>query len=93
MEGMRFVQREIGNLEDISSSGCRLLMEQAIPQDMIVHVRCGGQEFEGSVRHCRWSQIGFDVGLQFTQAGAWVRQEFEPKHLLDIPPFRAEAKS
>lgn len=87
-------REETVNLEDISPSGCRLLMEHAIPQETIIQLRCGGQAFQGVVRYCRRSDIGFDIGVQFTEAGAWVRQEFEPKHLLEIPSFRiAEAKS
>ena len=76
----------VGNLEDVSPSGCRLQMDSAVPHSAAVKVRCGGQLYSGTVRYCQWAAIGFDVGVEFTQPGAWDRQQFEPDYLLDVPP-------
>jgi len=73
-----------GNLEDVSPSGCRLLMDQAIPEGTPIEIRCGETVFLSTVRYCRSSEIGFDLGIQFSQTGTWNQEEFEPKHLLDM---------
>jgi len=80
-DGVR--HKDHGNLEDISASGCRLLMEVPISKSTSVEIRCRDHEFRGVVRYCRSTEIGFDIGVQFAQPGAWNRQEFEPKHLFD----------
>jgi PilZ domain len=81
---------EHGNLEDISPSGCGLLMEQAVSESTDIEVRCEGHAFDGTVRYCRQTEIGFDIGIQFTKAGAWKREEFEPQHLFDVQSLKSE---
>ena len=80
-----------GNLEDTSPSGCRLLMDQTIPEGTAVEIRCGSNVFNGTVRSTRASDIGFDLGIQFTQKGTWKREDFEPRHLLDLNALLREA--
>ena len=74
---------EHANIEDVSPSGCRLLMDQAVPESTAIEIRCGEHLFHGAVRYCRSTEIGFDIGVQFAQPGTWDRQEFEPKHFFD----------
>jgi hypothetical protein len=78
------LHEEPGNLDDISPSVCRLLMEQAITKSTPVEIRCVEHLFHGSVRYCHRIEIGFAIGVQFTEAGAWKREEFEPKQLFDV---------
>jgi hypothetical protein len=73
-----------GNLEDVSPSGCRLLMGQTISENTAVEIRCGDHVFNGTVRYTRTSDLGFDLGIQFAQRGTWKREDFEPQHLLDV---------
>jgi hypothetical protein len=73
-----------GNLEDLSPSGCRLLLDQPIPETTATVIRCGKTEFQGTVRYCRSSDIGFDLGIKFNDRGTWKQEEFEPQHLLDL---------
>ena len=72
------------NLEDVAPSGCRLLMDESIPEGTSTAIRCGDTLFLGTVRYCRSCEIGFDLGIEFHQIGAWERGEFEPKHFLDV---------
>ena len=72
------VYKDGGNLEDVSPSGCRLLMDQAIPEATPIEIRCGENVCNGTVRYCRSSDIGFDLGIQFDQIGTWSREEFQP---------------
>lgn len=71
------------NLEDLSPSGCKLLMEGAVAECAAVEIRIRDHMFRGAVRYCRSTEIGFDIGIQFLQPQAWNRQEFEPEHLFD----------
>jgi hypothetical protein len=81
------------NMEDVSPSGCRLLMDQAVAESTPIDIRCGEHLFRGAVRYCRQTEIGFDIGVQFTQPGAWDREEFEPKHLLDARSLQRKPDS
>src|ERR1017187_6428644 len=46
-----------GNLEDVSPSGCRLLMGQTISENTAVEIQCGDNVFNGTVRYTRTSDI------------------------------------
>jgi hypothetical protein len=39
----------------------------------------------GKVAYCRYSTLGYDVGVAFNEKGSWNRKRFAPKHLLKIP--------
>ena len=73
-----------GNLEDVAPSGCRLLMDEAIPEGTSIVIRCGETLFVGKVRYCNPCEIGFDIGIEFDHIGAWERGKFEPRHFLDV---------
>jgi len=73
-----------GNLEDVAPSGCRLLMDEAIPEGTSIVIRCGVTLFVGKVRYCNPCEIGFDIGIEFDHIGAWERGKFEPRHFLDV---------
>jgi hypothetical protein len=84
---------EHANMEDVSPSGCRLLMDQSVAESTPIEIRCGEHLFHGAVRYCRQTEIGFDIGVQFAQPGAWDREQFEPKHLLDTRSLKAKPNS
>ena len=79
-----------GNLEDVAPSGCRLLMDEGIPEKTSIAIRCDDTLFLGTVQYCHPGEIGFDLGIEFDQIGAWERGKFEPRHLLDVRKLRAE---
>jgi hypothetical protein len=84
------VHEDGGNLEDLSPSGCRLLMDHAIPETTPVEFQCGQSAFRGTVRYCRSGEIGFDLGIEFNQPGIWKQEEFEAQHLLDVRTLFSE---
>jgi hypothetical protein len=78
--------KETCNLEDLSPSGCRLQMEHGLPDGAAVTIHCGELDYPGKIRYSVWTEIGFDVGVQFEHSGLWDRNVFEPEHLLDFVP-------
>jgi hypothetical protein len=73
------------NLEDISASGACVQLEAAIESGADLEIVCSKCRLKGKVRYCRFTEIGYDVGVQFNGPGAWDRRSFEPEHLLDVP--------
>lgn len=73
-------------LEDISGSGACVQLEAAIDLGADVEIVCSRCRLRGKVRHCRFSELGYDVGVEFEQRGAWDRRQFEPEHLVDFGP-------
>ena len=78
-------REEAGNLEDISSSGACVQLEAAVLEGADVELTCANCRLKGKVRFCRFSELGYDVGIAFSKKGSWSRQRFLPKHLLDVP--------
>jgi hypothetical protein len=73
----------LANLEDISTGGACLQMDQPIPIDAKVRLICASCEFRGRVRHCQFREIGYYAGIQFEAGNEWSVQKFVPDHLLD----------
>ena len=71
-------------LEDISSSGMCLQFEIPVPIGTQVEIRCPGDTLAGTVRYCVYREIGYFVGIELEPSRHWSRQQFEPKHLLDL---------
>jgi hypothetical protein len=76
--------QRVCNLEDMSPSGCKLLIEHPISEGTSVTLQCKGQEYSGSVRYCRSVEIGFDIGIAFTERGAWDCERYEPRAFFGI---------
>jgi len=75
----------VANLEDISPSGACLQLDEAIREGADIELVCSKCRMKGKVRHCRFTEIGYDVGVEFLDRGTWSRDQFQPRHLLDIP--------
>ncbi len=73
----------VANLEDISSSGVCLQLDEPIPIYSPVKITYPSGCFEGTVRYCVYREIGYFVGVQFEPGHKWSLTEFEPQHLLD----------
>ena len=78
-------EEAFANLEDISASGACVQLEAAIERGADLEIVCSKCRLKGKVRYCRFAEIGYDVGVQFHNPGAWDRRIFEPEHLLDVP--------
>jgi hypothetical protein len=77
-------QRALALLEDISPSGACLQLENALPLGTEVHWDFPKQSFAGHVRYCDYREIGFFVGVEFSDACRWSKKAFKPLHLLDL---------
>ena len=75
----------VANLEDISPSGACIQLETAIQSGADIEIVCSNCDLKGKVRYCRFVEIGYDVGIAFDEPQSWSREQFEPKHLLEIP--------
>ncbi|HEY6991505.1 MAG TPA: hypothetical protein VH369_24125 [Bryobacteraceae bacterium] len=76
-------RRRVANLEDISLSGVCLQVEKAIEPGTSVIMRYGDGELVGTIRHCRFRDIGYFLGVQLEDGCRWSTQHFKPQHLLD----------
>ena len=84
VEGAR---EEVANLEDISASGACIQLETAALEGANIEILCARCRFKGKVRHCRFSELGYDVGIAFDERRSWDRRRYEPKHILNIPAY------
>jgi len=72
-------------LEDISPRGACLQVERPVPVDIEATIRHGANwSARCSIKYCAFREIGYFVGIEFSDAEAWSRFEFRPKHLLDL---------
>jgi hypothetical protein len=71
-------------LEDISEYGACLQLENAVPLGIKMEWDCPKQSFSGLVRYCVYQEIGFFVGVEFSDACRWSKKTFKPLHLLDL---------
>jgi hypothetical protein len=75
----------IANLEEISSSGVSIQLEEAIHVGTDIEVLCSTCSFRGKVSYCRFVDIGYDIGVKFAPQTFWNRQLYQAKHLLSVP--------
>ena len=73
----------VANLEDISSSGACLQMEEDVPVQCAVKITHEKGELEGRVRYCVFKDIGYFLGVEFEPGIRWNAKQFKPMHLLD----------
>jgi hypothetical protein len=73
----------VANLEDISSSGACLQMEEDVPLQIVVKITHEKGTFEGKVRYCLFKDIGYFLGVEFEPGQRWSAKNFKPMHLLD----------
>jgi|WetSurMetagenome_2_1015567.scaffolds.fasta_scaffold1510771_1 hypothetical protein len=83
----------IAHLEEISPSGACIQFDRAVRTGVDIEIHCRECRFRGKVRYCRHAGIGYDIGIQFDERGAWSRERFEPEHLLDVADLRRAVES
>jgi len=85
------VEEGVANLEDISLSGACLQLETATREGADIEIFCAGCRLKGKVRYCRYSTIGYDVGVAFDERRSWSKERYEPQHLLQLPAPQSKA--
>ncbi len=75
----------IANLEDISPSGACVQMEAGTQEGTDIEIVCASCSLRGKVRYCRYTELGYDVGIAFDERRTWNKRRFTPKHLLELP--------
>ena len=75
--------RRVANLEDISLSGICLQVELPIPAGTAIVMHYGDGELLGTVRHCRYEDTGYFLGVELSEGCRWSSKHFRPQHLLD----------
>ena len=75
----------VTNLEDISDSGACVQLEAAVEAGADVEMICANCQMKGKVRYCRYTEVGYDVGIAFDEARSPKQHFYTPKHMLDVP--------
>jgi hypothetical protein len=83
---------ELAILEDISSSGACLEIEQPVPPETIVTLQFAEDQFKAHVKYCNPENSKYLLGVQFEQGYRWSRRKFKPQHLIQFR-LRKVAKS
>ncbi len=70
-------------LEDISSSGACLQVDEPVAAGAAMTLAIGRHAFPGRVRYCVFRETGYFIGLQFDTGIRWSREKVVPEHLVD----------
>jgi hypothetical protein len=83
----------VANLEDISPSGACVQMETAVREGADIEILCANCRLKGQVRYCRFTELGYDVGIAFAERKSWNKRRYKPEHLLETPVRRRGERS
>jgi hypothetical protein len=75
---------EVATLEDISSSGACVKMDQPVKINTILTIKYPNGKFVGRVKHCKSESIGYFIGVQFLKGYRWDQRKYRPEHLLQF---------
>jgi hypothetical protein len=78
-------------LEDIAASGACFKFETPVPAGAVVEWHSPKLEFRGTVRYCKYREIGYFAGVEFIASSKWSKSAYRPRHLFD--PRRLERKA
>ena len=70
-------------LEDISTAGACVQMDEAIPVGSSIRVAFRGEWFDGKVRYCIAREFGYFIGVKFAVETPWSREKALPAHLIN----------
>jgi hypothetical protein len=73
-------------LEDISSSGACVALEEPIPAGSIISLIHPKGEYKAEVRYCVFKNALYFVGVEFSNGQEWSPAEYVPSHLLQFVP-------
>jgi hypothetical protein len=78
-------QREaLANLEDISSCGLCLQLDDPVRADTVLRISHPNGEFRGCVRYCLYREIGYFLGVEFLPGCEWSPESYQPEYMLDL---------
>jgi len=86
-------RRRVANLEDISLSGICLQVESPIAAGTAVVMQYGDGELLGTIRYCRFQDLGYFLGVELAEGSRWSSQHYKPEHLLDPSQLMDRAMS
>jgi hypothetical protein len=78
------VRSEWAILDDISSSGACLQIEQPILPDTVLFLNFPGDRCQARVKYCNYGRMNYLLGVRFEQGYRWSRRKFKPEHLLQF---------
>lgn len=81
-------------LEDVSPSGVCLQSEHPHAKGTEITIHHENAALHGIVRYCVYQEIGYFLGVEFTEARRTPLETLQPKHLFDPesllkPPYHA----
>ncbi len=79
-------------LDDISSGGACVQVEDPIATGTRVTLAIGRHGFPAAIRYCVFRDAGYFVGLQFESGIHWSREEVVPDHLVDPREVKAKTR-
>ena len=68
-------------LEDISSSGACIGLEEPILPDTIITIQFPKDQCQARIRYCVFDKTKYLLGVEFEQGYRWSRRKFKPDHL------------
>ena len=71
-------------LEDISSSGACLEIENPIRPDTEISLEFPTDHCKARVIYCRFDGVKYLMGVEFENGYRWSRRRFKPRHLLQF---------
>jgi hypothetical protein len=71
-------------LEDISTYGACLEIEEPIPPNALVTLHFATEKFEARVKYCNPENSKYLLGVQFEDGYRWSRRKFKPQHLIQF---------
>ena len=84
--------QEAAVLEDVAEKGVRISLSLPLTPGAQVGLQAAAFEVNAHVRYCELADIGFAVGLEFSDDFRWDEKEWAPEHLLRLPsPKRSES--
>ena len=72
-------------LEDISTSGACLQLEEPVPLETEILRGTSRRKFPCRVRYCVYRETANFVGVEMEGGSRWSKRMFRPRHLLDLP--------
>jgi hypothetical protein len=77
------LQRQTANLEDISTNGACIQLEQPVDVGATLRIIHPRKTLVGEVRYCVYRDIGYFLGVELDPSTKWSPKMFKPMHMLD----------
>jgi hypothetical protein len=71
-------------LEDISSAGACVQVDDALPVGAEVKLSSGQASLDGVVSYCVWRDYGYFAGIRLSDETHWSSGVFTPQHLTNL---------